>query len=243
MRYERRAIRSAALAAALVFCLPAPAWAGDICQTRAVEGAPAVTPPPDNQRYRLSGDARYRLASSARYRLPDEAQYRLADDVRNRPPEDARQHPPLPGDRPAPPIPQHARRYRSLIAATARVAGFEPELLYAVITVESGHDPSARSLKGARGLMQLMPSTAARYAVNDPHDPGQNLRAGARHLRYLLAEFNNDLSLALAAYNAGEAAVRRHCNRVPPYPETRTYVRRVLTLYHDRLSPRGSGPP
>ncbi|MBI3043028.1 MAG: lytic transglycosylase domain-containing protein [Betaproteobacteria bacterium] len=243
MWHERPPIRSAALAAALILCLPAPARAADICLTPAVEDAPAVAPAPEDHGYRVSADARYRLAGSAQYRLSDDAQYRLADDVRNRPSDDVRQHPPLPGNRLAPPFPEHAGRYRSLIAATARAAGLEPGLLHAVITVESGYDPRARSLKGALGLMQLMPSTAARYAVDDPHDPGQNLRAGARHLRDLLAEFNNDLNLALAAYNAGAAAVRRHCNRVPPYPETRAYVRRVLYRYHDRPSPPGSALP
>jgi hypothetical protein len=127
--------------------------------------------------------------------------------------------------------PAHRARFASLIAETARRHRLSPALLHAVITVESGYDPAARSHKGAIGLMQLMPSTARRYAVTDIWDPRQNLAGGARYLSDLLRMFNSDLGLALAAYNAGENAVIQHGNRIPPYPETRRYVPRVLQHY------------
>ena len=127
--------------------------------------------------------------------------------------------------------PEDRRRYAPLIAMVAREQRLEPALLHAVITVESGYNPSARSPKGAAGLMQLMPETARRYEVENIWDPGQNLRGGARYLRDLLATFNDDLSLALAAYNAGENTVAQYGNRIPPYPETQSYVPRVLQQY------------
>jgi soluble lytic murein transglycosylase-like protein len=96
-----------------------------------------------------------------------------------------------------------------------------------VIEVESNFEHRARSRKGAMGLMQLMPGTARQYRVANPYDPGTNIDAGTRHLRMLLDRF--DVSRALAAYNAGEGAVRRF-GGVPPYPETRSYVRRILRL-------------
>ena len=106
----------------------------------------------------------------------------------------------------------------------------EPALLHAVISVESSYNPQARSPKGAQGLMQLMPATARRFGVSDPYDPTDNLHGGARYLRWLLDLFN-DLRLVLAAYNAGEGAVQRYGNTIPPYSETRTYVQRVLEFY------------
>ena len=114
-----------------------------------------------------------------------------------------------------------------LIAAAAARHGVSPRLLQAVIQVESNFEHRARSRKGAMGLMQLMPPTVRQYAVANPYDPAANIEAGARHLRMLLDRF--DLSLALAAYNAGEGAVRRF-GGMPPYPETRDYVRRILHL-------------
>lgn len=242
MRDARPPIGSATLAAALILCLPAPAHAGDTCRAGAAKIAPAVPAAPGNPRHRLAGDTPHRLIGAPQYRLPDDAQYRLADSVRDRLSHDARPYGLPAGDRPVPPMPRHAARYRNLIDATAQAAGIEPELLHAVIEIESGYDASARSPKGALGLMQLMPDTAMRYAVSNPRDPAQNLRAGARHVRYLLAEFQNDLALVLAAYNAGEGAVRRYGNCIPPYRETRAYVRRVLASYHHRLSLRRGEP-
>lgn len=119
------------------------------------------------------------------------------------------------------------RRFGEFIASAAERNGVSPRLLQAVIKVESNFAHRARSRKGAMGLMQLMPTTARQYDVDNPYDPRANIDAGARHLRMLLDRF--DLSLALAAYNAGEAAVRRY-GGIPPYQETRDYVRRVLRL-------------
>jgi soluble lytic murein transglycosylase-like protein len=115
--------------------------------------------------------------------------------------------------------------FTAIIAAAAQRYRLDPRLLHAVITVESNFRYRARSAKGAMGLMQLMPATARQYDVANPYDPKGNIDAGARHLRMLLDRF--DLSQALAAYNAGEGAVRRF-GGVPPYPETRAYVSRVL---------------
>jgi hypothetical protein len=119
---------------------------------------------------------------------------------------------------------------RALAAEAARRHGLDPELVLAVVSVESAFQPDAVSPKGARGLMQLMPPTAAALGVADPFDPGANLDGGARHLGALLARYGGDLRKALAAYNAGEGAVDRH-KGVPPYGETRAYVAEVLRRY------------
>lgn len=113
-----------------------------------------------------------------------------------------------------------------LVEKLAPTYGLSPDLVLAVIEVESNFDPLARSPKNAKGLMQLIPSTAERFGVVDIWDPEQNLRGGMAYLRWLLKHFNGDLELALAAYNAGEGAVKRH-GGVPPYTETRQYVRRI----------------
>jgi len=117
--------------------------------------------------------------------------------------------------------------YGEMIDQAANRIGVDPRLVRAVIQVESAYQASARSRKGAMGLMQLMPETARRYAVADPYDPGSNVDAGIRHLKSLLDRF--ELSLAIAAYNAGEAAVERF-RGIPPYAETQNYVRQVLRL-------------
>ena len=122
-------------------------------------------------------------------------------------------------------------RYDRIVEEVARAHGLEGALLHAVISVESHYNPKAISKKGAAGLMQLMPATAKRYGVSDSLDPAQNLHGGAKYLRDLLTLFNSDLSLALAAYNAGENAVIRNGNRIPPFLETRNYVPRVLDYY------------
>jgi soluble lytic murein transglycosylase-like protein len=121
--------------------------------------------------------------------------------------------------------------YERVVDEVSRTHGVESALLHAVISVESSYNPKALSSKGAAGLMQLMPQTAKRYGVADAFDPLQNLNGGARYLRDLLRMFNNDTSLALAAYNAGEQAVIKHGNRIPPYRETLNYVPRVLGFY------------
>lgn len=125
--------------------------------------------------------------------------------------------------------------YDRMVEKIARTYGVESALLHAVISVESRYSPKAVSKSGAIGLMQLMPETAKRYGVVDPLDPLQNLRGGARYLRYLLKKYNNDRNLALAAYNAGEASVAKYGNQIPPYPETTNYVPRVMEYYRRYL--------
>jgi soluble lytic murein transglycosylase-like protein len=117
--------------------------------------------------------------------------------------------------------------YREVIREIAHRYGVSSGLVEAVIRVESGFNSSAVSSKGARGLMQLMPATAAGLGVRNAFDPRENIEGGVRHLRYLMDRFPDDLPLVLAAYNAGEGAVAQH-RGIPPYPETREYVRRVL---------------
>jgi hypothetical protein len=116
------------------------------------------------------------------------------------------------------------------IETAARKHNVDPNLVRAIIKVESGGNPSAVSRKGAMGLMQLMPATARELKVSNPFDPAQNVDAGVRHLKGLLDNFRGDLNLTLAAYNAGEGAVLRN-GGVPPYSETRSYVRRITSLY------------
>ena len=122
-------------------------------------------------------------------------------------------------------------RYSRHIFEAARLTRLEPALIHAVISAESGYNPFARSRKGAAGLMQLMPDTAKRYGVKNRLDPAQSIHGGARYLRDLIRLFHNDLQLAVAAYNAGENAVVRYGNRIPPYSETMTYVPRVMSYY------------
>lgn len=119
-------------------------------------------------------------------------------------------------------------RYASLILDAARRHELDPALLTAVIRAESNFDPAAVSRRGAKGLMQLMPKTSALYGVADPLEPHANIDTGAKHLRSLLERYRNNLELALAAYNAGEEAVERHGGRIPPFGETRGYVKAVL---------------
>jgi hypothetical protein len=131
---------------------------------------------------------------------------------------------------------RHSRRllatmpYGSLIAEAAERYRLDGLLLAAVVEAESGYDPRAISPRGALGLMQLMPATAAHYGATEPADPRANVRAGARYLRDLLRRFDDDLELALAAYNAGPANVARY-GGVPPFRETTAYVERVLRIY------------
>jgi soluble lytic murein transglycosylase-like protein len=121
--------------------------------------------------------------------------------------------------------------YDRIVDEVAKAYGLDSALLHAVISVESRYRSDAVSRKGAAGLMQLMPVLARHYGVADPFDPVQNLHGGAKHLRHLLKAYNNDVSLALAAYNSGETAVARHGRRIPPFRETTSYVPRVLGFY------------
>ena len=128
---------------------------------------------------------------------------------------------------------------RELVEAAARKNGLPPNFVHSVVRAESGYKPDAVSPKGAIGLMQLMPATAKAYGA-DPHDPGQNVEAGAAYLRELLIKYNGDARRALAAYNAGPGAVDKY-NGVPPYAETRTYIERVLRGY--KKAGDGAGGP
>lgn len=121
--------------------------------------------------------------------------------------------------------------YDNEVMIAANQTSLAPALIHAVITVESKHNPRAQSNKGAYGLMQLMPATAYRFKVSDKRDPKQNILAGAKYLRELLTLFNGDLSLSLAAYNAGPAAVKKYRGKIPPYKETLDYVPKVLKYY------------
>jgi soluble lytic murein transglycosylase-like protein len=126
---------------------------------------------------------------------------------------------------------QKSATYDSLIEAAALANTLNPSLIRAMIVVESGFNPRAVSKRGAIGLMQLRPETARRYGVSNIYDPGQNIRAGIRYLSDLMTLYGSDTELALAAYNAGEAAVARYGGHIPPYKETREYVPSVLKLY------------
>ena len=116
--------------------------------------------------------------------------------------------------------------FEELIRAAAEKHGVEAQLIASVIAVESNFNPRAVSRKQAQGLMQLMPETAARFAVADPFDPAQNIEAGTRYLKELLAKYDQDLRLALAAFNAGPEKVEKY-QGVPPYDETQNYIRKV----------------
>ncbi|MDR2725285.1 MAG: lytic transglycosylase domain-containing protein [Candidatus Adiutrix sp.] len=128
-----------------------------------------------------------------------------------------------------------AEEFEDLIEATARAHQVSPLLVKAVIQAESRFDPTAVSHKGAVGLMQVLPSTARAEGVHNLLDPKMNLEAGVRHLKKLLQSFNDDEKLALAAYNCGQEAMRKFNNEVPPFPETRNYVNRVMLYYSQHL--------
>jgi TPR repeat protein len=123
-----------------------------------------------------------------------------------------------------------------LVSSVAPRYGIDPRLALSVIAVESNFEPRARSLKDARGLMQLIPETAARFNVKNPFDVHDNVRGGLTYLRWLLAYYQGRVELAAAAYNAGEATVDRY-RGIPPYPETRDYVKRVLRLFRRESHP------
>jgi len=122
------------------------------------------------------------------------------------------------------------KKYHSIIVQAANEYLLEPSFIHAVITAESSYQYNAVSSAGAQGLMQLMPETARRFGVEDPFDPKQSIHAGTEYLYKLLQEFKSK-ELALAAYNAGEGTVRRYNKQIPPYPETKQYVDKVMGFY------------
>ncbi len=126
---------------------------------------------------------------------------------------------------------KNKKKYKSTIDFYAERYRLPRSLLHAVVTAESAYDANAVSRAGAVGLMQLMPDTAKRYGVRNRRNPSDNVNGGTRYLRDLLLMFNNNLVLALAAYNAGEGAVKRYGNKVPPFKETRRYVNKVIDFY------------
>jgi soluble lytic murein transglycosylase-like protein len=119
----------------------------------------------------------------------------------------------------------------TLVSSASEANGVPAGLVRAVVMAESGGNPSAISVAGAQGLMQLMPGTSAGCGIANPFDPTENVQCGTGYLRSLLKHYHNDVTLAVAAYNAGPGAVDRY-HGVPPYPETRAYVVRVLNAYH-----------
>ena len=170
--------------------------------------------------------------------LPSPDQYKLgklqADDV------------PAPVQPATAPPSLNGLRFQREIARAANEFKVDPALVHAVIQVESGYDASALSPKGAQGLMQLLPDTARRFGVATAEllwRPDRNIRAGVAYLHSLLEQFGHDLALVLAAYNAGENAVLRYGRQVPPFPETREYVPKVLAIYHRLRPPTEPEPP
>ncbi len=125
---------------------------------------------------------------------------------------------------------ENQRRYLPLVHAAASRQGIDPEFVRCVIEAESGFNPRAVSRAGARGLMQLMPSTAIQYGVGNAFDPEENISGGTRYLKELLKKYRGNAKLALAAYNAGEDAVAKY-KGIPPYRETRQYVARIMDRY------------
>jgi len=145
------------------------------------------------------------------------------------------------GDRYSANMLARASQYDAIIEKAAVSAAVEPNLLRAVIVVESGFNSRAVSKRGAVGLMQLMPATASRFGVLNPYDPLENVHGGARYLKFLMDRFGQNVRLALAAYNAGEEAVDRNGGQIPPFTETMAYVPKVLKIYHMLTSqPRAS---
>jgi soluble lytic murein transglycosylase-like protein len=148
-------------------------------------------------------------------------------------PSNARYRPVFPGTKSM----GNERKYDHIIRMLCREHQMDFSLVKAVIKAESAFNPRAVSKKGAQGLMQLMPDTARELRVDDPFDPYDNLQGGVRYLRRMLNTFDGNISLALAAYNAGPGAVQ-NSRAIPPYPETRMYVRRVLQYHQEYLNIR-----
>jgi len=122
----------------------------------------------------------------------------------------------------------HNNKFADIVSAAAIKHNVDENLIHAIIQTESAYNPTASSPKQAVGLMQLIPETAERFGVKDRTDPIQNINGGTKYLKYLMALFDSDLTLVISAYNAGENAVIKYGNKIPPYPETKDYVKKVL---------------
>jgi soluble lytic murein transglycosylase-like protein len=226
----------------IVLALAAIAW------TSASAAQPCSGPLPAPAASAPESNARYRLIAQQCPALPEPGEARAAEQLLmfdrattitltlpGAPEQPTLAMAALPANRL--PLPRDGQRIVALapgVADAARAHGLDPLLLHAIAHVESRHNPQAVSPAGARGLMQVMPATAQRFGVADPstlHDAGTNLRASAALLRTLHKRYGADLRLVLAAYNAGEGAVAKHGNDVPPYPETQAYVRDVSAIY------------
>jgi soluble lytic murein transglycosylase-like protein len=132
-------------------------------------------------------------------------------------------------------VKQKQQEYDQIIRSKASKYSLPPELVHAIIEAESAYVPDAISSAGAVGMMQLMPATAERFGVTDLTDASENIEGGTRYMRYLLDLHDSNLELAIASYNAGEDAIKRYHNKVPPYPETQQYVIRVMNYFERNL--------
>lgn len=207
---------------AFIIMLPAQLLAGAAYQYRAPDGSLVFTDKPLEAPYTLV-DAMYLDWGDIKGR-----KYELPQKEEPEPEKLFAEEEPLKGSK--------EDRFEAIVNAKAEKYRLAPELIHAVIEAESAYNPLAISHAGAVGLMQLMPQTAARLGVHDSTDPAQNIEGGAKYLRELLNLFNNDLALALAGYNAGEGAVQKYGNSVPPYKETQNYVKIVLRNLRRNLS-------
>lgn len=222
-RWLGRCLPFALLFAGSAYAAPVPGGALPLAYAPSQKaGLPRVPPYPATSPYRLRGPAMQLVRKFAGQ------DYRLAGQYR------AVQPPQRPAPYLKPGAPIEEMPYHAEIEKAARHATLDPALVHAVIHVESRYRQDAVSPRGAQGLMQVMPTTAARYGVNDPGSSRQaNLRAGTLYLRDLMNQFDQRIDLVLAAYNAGEGAVIRHARQIPPYRETRNYVQAVMQKYRE----------
>jgi len=206
------------------------------CHIHVAGAAPA--PPDSPYRLHIANAQDFRLQSTA------EDEYRLAKPYRSAEPEKAAAADPVAAAiAAAARAEMEAKPYARQIDSAARAADLDPALVHALIYVESRHRAKAVSVKGAVGLMQVLPDTAARYGIRNPMRTEQNLKAGTRYLRGLIDQFDDRVDLALAAYNAGEGAVLSHANKIPPYRETRDYVKAVMAKYAEWRAPATAAAP
>lgn len=201
-------VRSVCFVAAILSCLVPVSAASDL----PASGLSVVRLGPDGHLMRVTLNHSHSLAAAARKPLAQPAALVIPPLFTNDPP------------------PKSNASVSDLVQDAAQRYRVDPLLVDSVIRVESGFNPNAVSVKGAQGLMQLIPATAQRFGANDPFDAKQNIDAGVHYLKYLQDRFPNDLTLSIAAYNAGEQAVSRY-NSVPPYRETVDYVQKVTQEY------------